>query len=252
VASEADPVEFLGRVPDERLLGDERGQLPVSLGEPEPLHVSPGRRQLVAVGATLTGVTLVGGVILVVLGLIEAITGGSAGLIAAALVFGLILVSTHWGWVHLAELGANRLELRRNAGPLERRRSWLTEVEPYPRWEVSTATEEDGSIAIVTVCHRPVTREADRFTFVREEVAREVHSGHEPAAAVAERAELLRRQAAADTQSAREGFEAARDAYERALIASDDDQQRRAALRAASQALSERINSNLGDPPLIE
>jgi hypothetical protein len=35
-------------------------------------------------------------------------------------------------------------------------------------------------------------------------------------------------------------------------LARDDEQQRQAALRAASQALSERINANLRDPPLAE
>jgi hypothetical protein len=252
VAAEVDPLQLLGREPDERLLENERGELPTSVGEPEPLPLSPRRRRLVAFGATMTGVTLVGGLALIVVGLIEAATGGSAALIVVALVLGIILASTHWGWVHVAELTASSLEARRNAAVSERRLAWLARVEPYPRWEVFTTTEEDGSIAIVTVVHRPVTRGDHGFSFVREEASRERHAGDEPAAAVAERAELLRRQAAAETERAREQFEAARDAYERTLMAHDDEQQRRAALRAASEALSERINSNLRDPPLIE
>ena len=68
----------------------------------------------------------------------------------------------------------------------------------------------------------------------------------------AERAELLRRQAAADQSRERERYEVARDAYERALLANADDQERLAAVRAASEALSERINTHLRDPPLVE
>jgi hypothetical protein len=117
---------------------------------------------------------------------------------------------------------------------------------------VSTRATEDGSITILTVCHRPVSRGEGTYTFEREEVAREVHSAEEPAAAVTERAELLRRAAAADTQRERERYEAARDAYETALLAHGDEQERLAALRAASEALSERINTNLRDPPLTE
>jgi len=154
--------------------------------------------------------------------------------------------------VHVAELAGNRIETSRTASMVERRRRWLGGIEPYPRWEVSTSAAEDGSITILTVCHRPVSRSEGTYTFAREEVGREVHSAEEPAASVAERAELLRRRAAADTQRERERYEAARDAYEAALLARGDEQERLAALRAASEALSEGINTNLRDPPLTE
>lgn len=243
---------MLGREPDQRLLEDELGQLPASVGAPPAaLAESPARRRVVRVGATMTGVTLIGGLALALLGLVELIVeGGLAWLIV--LVVGIILASTHWGWVHVAELTGNSIEGRRSASLEERRRQWLQAIEPYARWEVSSGVGEDGSITILTVRCRPIAYGERAYTFVREEVAREVHSGDEPAAAVTERAELLRRQAAAETERARGQFEAARDAYDRVLIAEDDEQQRRAALRAASQALSERINSNLRDPPLTE
>jgi hypothetical protein len=168
------------------------------------------------------------------------------------LVLGIILVATHWGWVHVAELTGNKIEARRSDSMEARHEQWLRTVEPYARSEVFTSTEEDGSIVIATVSYQPVPGEPGKFSFVRSEVSREVHSADEPAAAVAERAELLRRQAATETERARRAFEAARDAYERTLLARDDEQQRQAALRAASQALSERINANLRDPPLAE
>jgi hypothetical protein len=249
---EADQLALLGREPDDRLLGEDSRQLPSIVGEPpESLPESPTRRHVVRLGATMTGATLIGGLALALLGLVELITDGSL-VWWTVLVVGILLASTHWGWVHVAELAGNTIEARRNASLEDRRRHWLGEIEPYPRWEVSTSAGEDGSITIVTVCHRPLPQGERTFTFVREEVAQEVHSADEPAAAVAERAELLRRQAALDTDRARADFEAARDAYQQALMARDDEQQRRAALQAASQALSERINAHLRDPPLTE
>ena len=252
MAPEADLVELVALAPDERLLDEDLGELPASVGQPESLPPSRARRRLVGLGATLTGVSLVGGLALIALGLVEAFSGGSAAVTVAALVVGIVLVATHWGWVHVAELGANRLEEQRNVSLLERRREWLREIEPYPRWEVYASTGEDGSISIVTIAYRPVVRRGKTFSFVREEVAREVHSGDEPAAAVTERAELLRRQAALDTARERERYEAAHDAHERALLAHANEQERVAAVRAASEALSERINTNLRDPPLVE
>jgi hypothetical protein len=252
MSPEADPIEFLGRQPDERLLGEELSHLPTSVGLPEELPLSPTRRRIVAFGATMTGVTLIGGAALILFGLIDLIAGGSAIGFAVALVLGFVLVSTHWGWVHVAELTANNIEGHRNASLIERRRVWLEGIEPYPRWEVSTSVGDDGSITILTVRYRPIVRGEGAYTFLREEVAREVHSGDEPAAAVTERAELLRRQAAIDTQEARERYETAHEAYEHALLEQGDEEQRRAAVRAASEALSERINANLRDPPLVE
>src|SRR5579864_3123250 len=252
MGSEVDPVDLLGRAADERLLGAELAQLPASTpGPPEPLPESPARRQVVRLGATMTAVTLIGGLALALLGLVEVIADGSL-VWFVVLVLGIVLASTHWGWVHVAELTGNAIEGRRHASLEERQRQWLAEIEPFPRWEVSTSAGEDGSITIVTVCHRPVPHGERTFTFERGEVAREVHSADEPAAPVAERAELLRREAATETERARDAFEAARDAYDEVLMVRDDEQQRRAALQAASEALSERINAHLRDPPLTE
>ena len=246
---EADPAELVALEPDEQLLGDDLSKLPESVGLPEPLPVSALRKRIVAVGATLTGVTLLAGIALIVLGILEAVAG--SGLVAAAAITaGAVLVTTHWGWVHVAEFTAQSLEGRRDASMLERQRRWLGSIEPYTRWTVSTAAGEDGSIAIVTTRYLPVRGQAGRFTFVREEVARELHSAEESAAVVAERAELLRRDAAARTGLEQERYRAAREAYEGARLAHEDEQQRLAAAREASRALSERINSHLRQPPL--
>lgn len=252
MAREVDPVELVGLEPDERLLGEDRIHLPATARQPpRPLPESPARRQVVRVGAVMTGATLIGGVALALVGLIEAIAVGGLWW-WVALGVGIVLAVTHWGWVHVAELTGNTIEGRRQASMEGLRGQWLAEIEPYSRWEVRTRADDDGSITIETLRHRPLQRGERTFSFVSEVEAREVHSPEEAAAAVTERAELMRREAAAQTRRARDQFETARDAYDRVLIAQDDEQQRRAALRAASEALSEGINSNLRDPPLTE
>ncbi|MBV8710418.1 MAG: hypothetical protein JOY56_01475, partial [Solirubrobacterales bacterium] len=72
------------------------------------------------------------------------------------------------------------------------------------------------------------------------------------AASVTERAEQLRREAALATERERERYEIAADAYRTALLGRADEEQRRLARRAASEALSGQINSNLREPPLVE
>jgi hypothetical protein len=247
---EPDSAELVDRVADERLL-DEVTSLPAAVGRPEAIPSSRTRARLVGVGATLTGVTLIVGVALVIFGVTEAVSNAIV-LAVAALVVGAGLVGTHWGWVHIAEATADAIENRRNGELLERRRRWLETIEPYTRYEVTTSVGEDGSIGITRTRYRPVARGERGFSFVSEVEHREQHSGDEPGAAVAERAELLRRRAAQDTERERERFEIAADAYETALLGRRDEAHRLAARRAASEALSERINSNLRDPPLVE
>ncbi|MGH2891420.1 MAG: hypothetical protein ACRDL8_10500, partial [Solirubrobacteraceae bacterium] len=164
MAPEIDPVQLLARRADDRLLVEDAAQLPEDVGRPEALAEVPARRRIVAVGATLTGTTLLGGLALIVVGAVEAIlTGWHAGALAA-LVAGVALVATHWGWVHVAEFSAQALEARHNRESIERRRQWLESIEPYTRWSATTTTGEDGSIAILTVCHRPAPAGEDRYT----------------------------------------------------------------------------------------
>jgi hypothetical protein len=249
---EVDLAELIGRQPDERLLGADLDMLPSALGRPEDIQPSPARKRVVAIGAVLTGVTLVLGVALTAFGAVDGFASGFAATSLVALFVGIALISTHWGWVHVAELTGQRLEQGANRDVLDSRQRWLAVIEPYPRWEVTASTGDDGSIAIATTRYQPVRTGEHEFTFTKQEVSREHHSGDEPAAVVAERAELCRRQAAADTAQERERYEVAHDAYERAVLANADEQERLAAVRAASEALSERINSNLREPPLVE
>jgi hypothetical protein len=236
---------------DERVLTE--GSLPPSIGRPEPMPPpSRTRARIVGIGATLTGVTLLIGIALIAVGVVDAIASSVGALAISAVVVGGLLLGTHWGWVHVAEVTGRALENRRNSEVLDRRRLWLEEIKPYTRYDVTTAVDDDGSIRIVRARYEPVAAGERGFTFSRHAETEEVHSPEEPGAAVAERAELLRREAAADTEREHRLCEVAADAYETALLDRDDEQQRLVAQRAASEALSEQINANLREPPLSE
>src|SRR5690242_16230658 len=92
------PAEFVGREPDERLLAEDLDQLPAVVGRPETAPPSRARRRVVGAGATLTGVSLVLGVLLVLVGLIDAVSSGIDLSAVLAVVVGVALISTHWGW----------------------------------------------------------------------------------------------------------------------------------------------------------
>jgi hypothetical protein len=248
----SNPAEFVGFQPDERLLGEDLDKLPAALGRPEIMPPSHRHGAIVGTGATLTAASLIIGALLVLFGVIDAIASGFGAAPIVALVLGVVLISTHWGWVHVAELTANSLEGRSNVDVIEHRQQWLASIEPYTRFEVSTEVQDDGSIAICSLRHRPVHAGEQHFTFVCELEHRELHPPDEPAAAVTDRAETLRREAALATEREHERYEIAADAYRAALMGREDEEQRRLAQRAASEALSQQINSNLRDPPLLE
>lgn len=247
----AGPQEFLGRIADEHLLS-EHSALPGALARPAPILPDPRRRWIVGVGATLTGVTLVGGIALIVAALVGIIASGFGALEIAALAIGIVLVATHWGWVHVAELTAMTLEGRQEHAALERTGRWLAAIEPYTRYEVSTHVGEDGAITIVRTRHRPMPSGEGRFTFVAEVEHSEVHSADEPGAVVAERAEGLRLQAALDTDRERQRWSELAGERETEQMRREQEERLKEALRAESQALSEGINANLRDPPLGE
>jgi len=249
---EPDPGELIGWRADEQLLERTPESLPAELGRPETLPAVRARGPIVAVGATMTGVTLVGGIALILFALITSFTSGADVLRALLLALGIVLVTTHWGWVHVAELTARGVESRHGRAVIDRGQQWLAGIAPYTRHEVHTEVEQDGSIAIVSVRYVPVPTREGRFGFRREIVQREVHSEEEPAAAVTDRAERLRREAALATQGELERYLVAADHYETSRLLAQDERERLEARRATSLALSERINANLREPPLEE
>lgn len=250
MSQEPDPADLLARTAAEELLSDEGRSLPESMGRPPALPPpSPARRKLVLAGAGMTGLTLLVGIALIVLGAVE-LLGGSSGLFLGVVGVGVALVATHWGWVHVAEFTSNAIENRRNAEVDRERHRWLATLEPYTRYAVSTDVGADGSLTIATVRHRPVPTGENGFTFTREIVDSERHSDEEPAAVIAERAEQLRREAALLTERERERFQRALADRRQTALGQEDEEARLLARRAASEALAEQINTNLRDPPL--
>jgi hypothetical protein len=244
--------DLIGLEADERLLSAPPDQLPVALGRPAPLPVSAARGRIVGVGVTLTGVTLVGGAALAIYGLITVLFGGGGVVGVVALVLGLLLAGTHWGWVHVAEATAVGLDRRASVPAVDQRQRWLRAVAPFTRYEITTTADNDGSITIERLRYRPARAGEHTFVFEREVELHEIHGGDEPAAVISERAELLRRQAAHDTEHERQRFQTRADEFERAALAAEDDRGRAEVRAAESRALSDQINANLREPPLVE
>src|SRR5581483_1675511 len=186
--------QLLGRIADEHLVS-EPSALPVAFARPAPMLPNSQRRRWI-VG--------VGGLALIIAALVGIVASGFGALEIAALAVGLVLLATHWGWVHVAEFTAMTLDGRQERAALERTGRWLAAIEPYTRYEVSTDVGEDGAITMVRTRHRPMPSGEGKFTFVAEVEHSEVHSGDEPGAVVAERAESRRRQAALDTDRERQ------------------------------------------------
>jgi hypothetical protein len=253
MSQEPDPAEFLERTAAPQLLADDQGLLPEAVGQPPPMPPpSPARRKLVVTGATLTGLTLFGGIALLVIGALDAVSSGFGTMALVAVILGAVLVSTHWGWVHVAAFSADAIDSHHEREAEVERGRWLETIEPYTRYEVSTNVEDDGSLTIATVRHRPVPLGESQFTFQREILDPERHSDEEPAAKIAERAEQRRREAALETERERARFELASDTRQRAQIGRESEEEQLKARRAASEALSHQINTNLRDPPVTE
>jgi len=250
MAEEQDPFEeLIDLAPDPRLLAEDLPAVPAALGQPAVIPPSRLRSRPVAAGAAMTGLTLTIGVLLLVLGAVLLVAGSSGAAALSALVAGAVLIGTHWGWVHVAEIGSQRLEVRGHRDLVAGRERWLAEIEPYTRYAVSTRVNAGGSVEIVTTRHQPRRASRSTFTFERREMASERHGPEEPAAAVTERAEQLRHRAADATERERERYLELAGARQLDRLREADDDERVAADRAAAQALSEQINSHLRSPP---
>jgi hypothetical protein len=252
VDGRAEMVAFLGVDPDPGLLEGNRSALPATEPPPEPAAPSHRHGRLVAAGSTLTGVTLIGGLALLIYGAAELVLNSGGAFDLAIAVIGLLLAATHWGWVHVAEYLGLTIDAREQRVTDARRRAWLTDIEPYPRYTVSTSVLDDASIRIERVLYRPVLTAAHTFTFVRETDAETTYEAHTPAEVIAATVESMRRQARLETDRLHELWEVAATSYAARLADDADDQQRLEAERAAATALSEHINASLLEPPVIE
>jgi hypothetical protein len=244
-------VTFLGVRPDQSLLKADLGALPEAQRRPLPAISTHKHDRLVAAGSTMTAGTLVGGAVIALYSGVRLLGGGGA-LDVLLLVIGVLLLATHWGWVHVAEYVGVSIDQRQERADDERTQAWLSTLQPYPRFSVLTSVLDDASTRVQRVLHKPVLTAQHTFTFVRETEAEQTFAADAPAQEIAATVETMRRQARLDTDRLRGNWEAASSAYDAALFSAEDDQQRLAAQRAAATALSEHINASLLEPPLVE
>ncbi|MFL5909314.1 MAG: hypothetical protein ACJ768_01905 [Gaiellaceae bacterium] len=245
-------VAFLGVPADPRLLDEDLVNLPDAEQRREPEISTHQHDRLVATGSVLTGVTLVGGAATTLYGGWQALFQSGGAFDVALAVVGLLLVATHWGWVHVAEYVGLTIDERQSRAAGARRRDWLASLQPFPRFSVSTSVLDDASTRVRRVLHRPVLTGNGTFTFVRETDTEKTYDAATSAAVIASDVETMRRQARLETDRLSGLWEAASTAYDAALLSADDDRQRLAAERAAATALSEHINASLREPPLVE
>ena len=250
--TEAGMVAFLGVAADRRLLDEDRANLPEAEQRREPVVVTHTHDRLVLAGSVLTGTTLVLGGAMLLYGGGEVLFGGGGAVFFVLAAIGLLLVATHWGWVHVAEYAGVTLDERHHRDAEAGRRDWLATIEPYPRFSVSTTVLSDASTRIQRFRHEPVLVSPRTFSFVRHLDAEQTFDADASAASIAAGVEAMRRQARLESDRLRGDWEAASSAYDAALRDADDEQQRLAAQRAAATALSEHINASLLEPPLVE
>jgi hypothetical protein len=243
---------FLGVPPDRRLLGEDLVNLPEAEQHYEPVMSTERHDRLVAAGSLLTGVTLIGGAALLLFGGVQLLFNGGGAVSAVVAVVGLLLVATHWGWVHVAEYAGLTIDAHQQRETEARELQWLATVQPYPRFSVSTKVLDDASTLVERTLHRPVLTGHGTFTFVRQIDAETTFDAHAPAEVIATAVETMRHEARLETDRLSELWEAASSAYAAALYSAEDEQQQLAARRAAATALSEHINASLLEPPLVE
>jgi hypothetical protein len=242
----------LGVPPDRRLANEDLAALPDAEQYHQTAVSTHQHDRLVAAGSLLTGGTLISGAALILYGGGQALFNHGGAFDVVLAVVGILLVGTHWGWVHVAEYVGLTIDERRQRVLETRRQDWLTTIQPYPRFSISTDVLDDASTRVKRIIHRPLLTPQHTFTFVRETDAEKTYDADTPAAVIATSVETMRRQARLDTDRLREAWEAASSAYEAALLSAKDDQQRLAAQRAAATALSQHINASLLEPPLVE
>ena len=89
-----------------------------------------------------------GGIALIVAALVGIFASGFGALEIAALAVGIVLVATHWGWVHVAEYVGLTIDEHQQRANDDRARDWLATIQPYPRFSISTSVLNDASTCI--------------------------------------------------------------------------------------------------------
>lgn len=250
--SDPEMISFLGATADRRLLGEDLGSLPDAEQHHESVVVSHTHHRLVAAGSLLTGASLIVGGTMLLYGGGEVLFGGRGAVAAVVAAIGILLVATHWGWVHVAEYAGLLIDDRHRRMAEVKERDWLATIQPYPRFSVSTTVLNDASTRIQRFRHEPVLVTPRTFTFARHADIEQTYDVDAPAEVIAAAAEAMRHQAQLETDRIRGDWEAASSAYEAAVLDAEDDQQHLIAQRAAAAALSEHINASLLKPPLVE
>jgi hypothetical protein len=245
-------VAFLGVPADRRLLSDDIDNLPDAEQRREPAISTHKHDRLVAAGSFMTAATLIVGAVMTLYGGAQALFNSGGGFDVVLAVVGVLLVATHWGWVHVAEYAGLTIDDRQERSSDARAQDWLAALEPYPRFSVSTSVLDDASTRVERVLHKPVLTTRNTFTFVRETDSAQTFDAETSAEVIATAVETMRRKARLETDRLHGLWEAASTAYAAAMLNAEDDQQRLAAQRAAATALSEHINASLLEPPLVE
>jgi hypothetical protein len=129
----------------------------------EPTISTHEHDRLVAAGSLLTGVTLIGGVAMILYGGGQFLFYGGGAFDAVLVVIGILLAGRQWGWVHVAEYVGLTIDERQQRASDARRREWLASIQPYPRFSVSTSVLDDASTRVQCVLHQPVP---DRGAYV--------------------------------------------------------------------------------------
>ena len=171
---------FLGVPADRRLLDEDLVSLPAAEQYHEPAVVTHKHDRLVAAGSLVTGATLIGGAAIAIYGGWEVLfnDGGALGVVAALI--GILLVATHWGWVHVAEYLGVAIDERARRSQDARRQDWLAAIQPYPRFSVSTVVLDDASTRIERVLHQSVNVPGLHGTKNKGSVARSALGVSEP------------------------------------------------------------------------
>ena len=184
---------------------------------------------------------------------VQLLFNGGGAVSAVVAVIGILLVATHWGWVHVAEYVGLTIDEHQQRDDRSARAamardgpavSALQRLDERPRRRVDACRTQSCT-------GRSSPRSTRSRSFVRRTPRRRSTPMLRPRSSPRPSRRCAARRGSRPTVFA-ELWEAASSAYAAALFSAEDEQQRLAAQRAAATALSEHINASLLEPPLVE